>query len=340
MSESNAMADLEAAEILRLRDHEARLLFPGDADMVAARYRKLAMIWHPDRNADPRAPDVFARIAALHRRAARPGGAAQERLFRTRDGRSFRFAWRSRRDTDFGEVLVGRDHIAHVLAPDVDDLAARAERIAPRFADVGMRAQIDPLLPRPIARLDTAEGFVLVEGKRPDQVLLADLIRLGPVDPRHAAWMTTRLLNLACWLSHAGLSHGALGPDTLLVSPERHEVALTGPMLCAGAFGTHFAALPERTLALLPRLGADPIADATVDLALVRQTVREVLGDAAGTRLAADPAFPSAFAQWLLLPPAVTAQQDFAGWERARDVAFGPPRFVKWDFDPAALEAA
>jgi hypothetical protein len=340
MSESKALADLTAAEILRLRDHEAALLFPGDEDMVAMRYRKLAMIWHPDRNAGPQAAAVFARIAALHQCATRPRSAAQERRFRTRGGRSFRFAWRSRRETDFGEVLVGRGHIAHVLAPGAHDLAARAGRIAPRFADAGMRAQIEPLLPRTMARLDTADGLVFVEGKRPDQVLLADLVRLGPVDPRHAAWLTTRLLNLVCWLDHAGISHGALGPDTLLVSPERHELALTGPMLCAALFGTAFAALPERTLDLLPRLAADPIADASVDLALVRQTVREALGDPAGTRLAADPALPSAFGQWLLLPPAASAQTDFAGWERARDAAFGPRRFVNWDFDPAAVEAA
>ena len=72
----------------------------------------------------------------------------------------------------------------------------------------------------------------------------------------------------------------------------------------------------------------------------MRLTVREALGDPAGTRLAADRALPRPFADWLLLPSAGDAQADYAGWEKAREASFGPRRFVKWSFDPAAILAA
>jgi hypothetical protein len=100
-------------------------------------------------------------------------------------------------------------------------------------------------------------------------------------------------------------------------------------------------ALPERTLAELPRLEApDAVCDGGIDPALVRLTIREALGDPAGTRLAGDPTFPNPFALWLLMPGADNAQADFRAWEQARDAAFGPRRFIQWDFDPAALRAA
>ena len=329
--------------ILNLNPVEAGLLFPGDATAVADRFRELAKAWHPDRNRDPKAVEVFGRIVELHqaalgRLARRPGG---ERSFTTREGRTFRLRWLTRHTFETGELFVGERHVAYLVDPDAADLARRAALHTYRFPDERMRAEMERFLPRRITLLDTGEGFAFVHAKRPDQVLLADLLRLGPVDSVHAAWMTTRLLNLACWLNFAGLAHGALGPEFLLVSPERHEVALTGPMLCATAFGMPLDVLPGRTCALLPRLALPgACADSRIDPELVRLTLREALGDPAGTRLAADSLIPRPFADWLRLPSAGDAQADFAGWEKAREASFGPRCFVKWSFDPAAILAA
>jgi hypothetical protein len=335
-------ADIDV--LMALRPAQARVLFPGDRPAISARYKDLAKRWHPDRNRDPRAADVFARLSELHGIALRivdGVSATQERVFRTRDGRTFRLRWAVRHETDFGEVLVGERHVAHVVPADLDDLSGRAARWTPQFADASMRSEMERFLPHVTAILDTAEARVFVESKTPDQVLLRDLLRAGPVEPRHAAWMTTRLVNLACWLQWAGIAHGALGPDTLLVSPEFHSVAITGPFLCGRSFGRAMDVLPERTLSTAPRYAAaGAVSDARLDPELVRQTIREVLGDPAGTRLAADPDFPKPFANWLLMPAATGAQDDFPSWEQARDASFGPRRFVRWDFDPAAVMAA
>ncbi len=335
------VADLTAAEIMGLRRADAALLFPGDAGMVAQRYRRLAKLWHPDCNKAPEAPAVFARITELHEALRAPAAAPKEARFRTRDGRTYRFAWLTRHETDTGEVLVGQRHVAHVVPAEAEDLARRATALTLPFASEAMRIEMERALPRRVAVLDTSGATVFVHAKTPDQLLLADLLKLGPVDPRHAAWMTTRLVNIACWLQWAGLAHGAIGPDCLLVSPKHHMVALTGPMLCAARLGCRPHSLPERTLAELPRLLApQTVVDAELDPALVRLTIREALGDPAGTRLAADPDFPKPFAAWLLMPAADGAQADFRAWEQARDASFGPRRFVHWDVDPAAVLAA
>lgn len=336
------MTTMTAAEILALTPVQARILFPGDDVAVSRRFRALAREWHPDRNAGSEAASVFAHIAELHdvaKKSASP--AVLERIFRTREGRSFRFAYLARHETDFGEILIGAHHIAHIVPRDLGDLAQRALMFTPRFADDGMREEMERFLPRRHATLDTADAVVFVETKTPDQILLRDLLRLAPFDPRHAAWMVTRLVNLACWLQWSGTAHGAIGPDTLLISPEFHSVALTGPFLAARSFGKAPIALPERTLSICPRYAIDgTAADERLDPELVRATIRECLGDSAGTRLAADPDFPKPFAAWLLTPARKGAQGDFPAWEQARDASFGARRFVQWDLDPAALMAA
>lgn len=331
---------MTAEDILAIRPSQARRLFPGDAAAVDARFHDMAKRWHPDRNPGVDS-SVFARLVELRDRAKSEDPASDERIFRTRDGRSFRFVFLARHATDFGEILVGRTRIAHVVRADLADLAERADAFSPRFADDGMRREMERFLPRREATLDTPDGMVFVEVKTPDQILLRDLMREAPFDARHAAWMATRMVNLACWLEWCSLAHGAIGPDSLLVSPEFHSVSISGPFLTARTFGLQPLALPERTISACPRYALDgETVDARLDPALIRLTLRECLGDPAGTTLRADPAFPKPFADWLLMPSGGGARADFPAWERARDASFGPRRFVKWDVDPAALMAA
>ncbi len=335
------IADPSAEQLLALTVAEARTLFEGDAEANARRFRELASVWHPDHNRAREATAVFAHLVDLYEGARTKGAEANERVFRTTDARSFRVRWRARRVGDLGELLIGDRVIAHAVPAELDRLAAMADAWQPSFADEAMRAEMALSLPRRLATLVTAEGYVFVEHKEPGTVLLQDLMRLGPVDPCQAAWIATRLVNLACWLQWVGIAHGAIGPDTLLVSPETHSLALTGPFLCAGSFGAEPAVLPERTLACAPRYGVPgAVLDQRLDPELVRLTVRELLGDAAGTRLASDPAFPKPFANWLLMPTTEGARSDFPAWEAARDASFGPRRFVRWDVDVAALMAA
>lgn len=336
------MTSMTADEMLALTPVQARILFPGSADEISKRFRALARKWHPDRNPSANAASVFAHIVQLHETAKRVyAPTVPERIFTARDGRAFRFSYLASHVTDFGETLVGARHIAHIVPKDLSDLASRAELFAPTFADDGMRQEMERFLPQKLMTLDTGDAMVFVETKTPDQILLRDLLRVAPFDPRHAAWMATRLVNLSCWLQWAGIAHGAIGPDTLLVSPEYHSVALTGPFLSARSFGKAPIALPERTLSVCPRYAIDGVlSDLRLDPELIRATVRECLGDPAGTRLAADPDFPMPFANWLLTPASKGAQGDFPAWEQARDASFGARRFVHWDVDPAALMAA
>jgi hypothetical protein len=332
------MPNASAEAILSIRPAQARQLFPGDTDAIARRFRELALAWHPDRNAAPEATRVFAHITTLHA-AATKKPVLEERVFETIKGKQFRMRWRKRHAGPLGEILVGDSFIAHIVPAELDDLSLRAAAFRPRFADDAMRREMARFLPRIETVLETAGGRVFIERKDADEVLLADLAALGPVDPRHAAWMATRLVNLACWLQWSGVAHGAIGPETLLVSPAQHSVALTGPFLCAGGFGSAPTALPERTLDVAPGYAAGACLDERLDPELVRLTLRELLDDPTGTQLAADPDFPKPFSGWLLTP-APSAQADFAVWERAREASFGARRFVPWKVDIAAMMAA
>lgn len=335
------MKDLSASEILAIRPVQARLLFPGPVPAIKAKFKALAKRWHPDSGSAGDA-NVFAHIVDLHTIAiASPEGKTAAREFASSDGRKFRFKYNRSHRGDFGEILIGKNFIVHVVPADLHDLALAARDFTPCFADDEMRDEMERFLPRPTIVFETPTAeTIFVERKSVNEILLRDLFALAPFDPRHAAWMTTRLINIASWLDWRGIAHGAIGPDTLLVSPADHSIALTGPFLCHSDFGSAPRVLPARTLDMMPRYNFDALSDNRMDPELVRLTIRESLGDAAGTALRADKEFPKPFADWLLMPAVDGARADFPAWERARDASFGSRRFIHWDVDTAALMAA
>jgi len=90
---------------------------------------------------------------------------------------------------------------------------------------------------------------VLVVEKAPDQVPLRDLLEHlnGKLSAEHTAWILSSLLNIACYLQYAALTHNAVSPDTFFVSPEAHSGALLGGWWYATAAGARIGALPAST---------------------------------------------------------------------------------------------
>jgi hypothetical protein len=332
-----------ADQILALTPADRGRLFPKPAEAAKRAFRKLATVWHPDVCADPRSAEVFAHLVRLRDAAlgsARPA-AAVSRTLRTRDGRRLGLSPLSTIPVDTGEVLVGRRSLTWVYRADAADLAeAEAATIAGfRFADDRMRAQMTPFLPTLDRRIPLADGEeALVMARHADEVLLADLLRVkGAVPAEHAAWIGSGLLNLACWLDWAGLVHGTIAPETVLISPETHTVRLMGGWGFATKAGTRPIALPGRTLALAPRLAVKAeVVDGRLDLELVRRTLREVFGDPTGATLTRGGA-PDPIGRWLLMPPGKSARGDYADWLAVLDRVWGRRRFVRWGVSPETI---
>lgn len=331
---------LNAQEILSVTPSDRARLFPGTTEEVRRTFNRLATRWHPDVCADPRGTEVFAHLVRLRDAAlglTRPV-IKITRTLHTRDGRALGLSPLSIVPLDTGEVLVGRRSLTWVYRADTADLAeAGARRISGlRFADDRMRAQMSPFLPTLDRRIPLEDGGeALVMARHADEVLLADMLRVkGAVPAEHAAWIGSGLLNIACWLGWAGLVHGAIAPETVLISPETHTVRLMGGWGFATKAGTRPTALPGRTLALAPRLAVKgEVVDARLDLELIRRTLRETLGDPTGGSLLRGGA-PEPIGRWLVMPPEAEATKDYAGWLKTLEAVWGKRRFVRWDLTP------
>lgn len=343
---------MDAAEILSIGEGEALSLFPGPKSSIKKRFRELAQAWHPDVNRHPKALQVFAHISRLHDiatgRSAPTKAAVRPTLTKTwklAAGGEIAVKPLAVQRGPLGDVIVTTETVAYETVTGFEDVSdAEAKVVASfKFASDAMKKANEHFLPSLRRRID-AVGMKINVFRRPaDTVFLTDLARHmgGRIPPKHVAWIVSSLENMACYLNWLGVSHGAISPENVLVSPAMHSIILVGGWGYATPFGQRPVALPERTLSLVPRMAVrGETVDPKVDLALIRATAQELLGTSGGGGLALMKDVPDALRMWLSLPPQEDAFEDYASWEKCLVESFGPRKFVKLEVNPADVYAA
>lgn len=344
---------MNAQDILALKTIDASTLFPGDEASVKRAYRKLVKDWHPDHNAAAQARDVFSHLTALKDAALARIGAGKPKaelmmakaFMKSGPGLSggFNFKYLAKRKADLGDVFIGKSSLAYEIPDGFDDIAGeeRSRLQNFKFGDAAMEKEIKRFLPKQKEYWDLGHNGIVSVIERPvEYILLVDLLKHydGKLPAVHVAWITSSLMNMACYLKWSGLCHGAISTANVLVAPQWHSIMLVGGWGFATEFGKRPAALPERTTSLLPKLVvAGATVDDKVDLQLIRATAQELLGCPGGGGLHKNADVPAAMREWLLLPPDDGAFKDYTGWSTCLDKSYGKRKFVEMNVTPAEI---
>lgn len=305
-------------------------LFPGDPEKAKRRYRELALLWHPDRGGNDA---VFAHLTSLYH-------SALERLskglwegsavlaFQGLDGSARTFAAHASSPFELGQSIVGDDHVLYLLDSSFVRMAVKPPSFA--YASDRMREEISKCLPQQTRIIPLTDGRALVQiDKTPDLLRLRDVVtHLGTLDPKHAAWIVSSLMNLACYLSYAGLVHHDISPDTYFISPKFHSGALLGGWWYVRQRGERVRTLPRRTFNLLPfKVRVTKQASSLTDLELIRATARECLSSPA----------PEPMRTWLEGVGVGSAVEQYREWAVVLERTFGPRRFVAMSINADAV---
>ena len=350
---SHSKQTLTADDILGTKTNAHANFFTGSLFDVKKAFHDLVTEWHPDHSSSPRASDVFAHLVTLRDAAVKrlnaadgtderkPKASSPGRIIEAADGRCLETHPVATIIGDLGDILVGHRTITTIFRPENITLAL-SEMSAIKsfgFADDKLKTAMMRFLPTVVREFPLKDGgYAMIVERKPDDVMLSDLLRMsGPLAPEHAAWLCSGLLNIACWLEWAGVSHGAFDPRHILISPEQHSVSLVGGWAFSTPIGMRATALPERTIAAVPVvLQSGRKADATIDLELIRLTIRGALGDPTGAGLFSG-SVPKPIARWLTFPPLPTAYTDYAAWQKALSESWSGRRFTVLDIHPADI---
>lgn len=326
---------MQAEQILKVSPSEPERLFTQDEEETKKLYRTLAVEWHPDRNPDPEATNVFSHLTLLYNEAL---ARIKDDTWKTpgliklqaKNGRTYAVQYFKTFPFELGDAYISRSCVTYLVHEEFEDLfRAGIRRMSTlSFHDQRMTEEMSRFLPiiESPSPVIAEKCFVVVLRKDNGLVRLRDLIDHlgGKLDPKHTAWVVSSLYNLCCYLKFAHLMHGDISMDTYYVDPIKHSGALLGGWWYATPIGEAMSALPARTIENIPRdLITNKIAHARVDLFLVKTVGRETLGKV-------DKSVPESLVQWLLLPTSGDALMDYQTWQE--DVlisSFGARRFSK-----------
>jgi len=331
---------MTAAQILAIPIGEPERLFSGKAGTLRKEYATLAKIWHPDRNRGAEeARAVFEHIAILHDLASKKldaGTWTKPGVLRidTVEGKAFELKIVKRREFELGETAIAMGRVAYLVdkthAALFENALRRIDGI--RYPDAKIKDDISRFMPKVERLFETEKQRVVVMTKTEDVMPLEDLINHlgGSMPPKHAAWVISSLFNLVCFFSVTGLTHNAMSPSTVFVSPTYHAAFPLGGWWYAAKSGDPITLLPEETYSLLPGVMAkEKKADIRLDLESVRAIGRAALGDPTGLKLVGRADLPKPMADFLRLPSSGSAIEDYGTWEKVLKDSFGPRRFVE-----------
>lgn len=291
---------LQAIEVVTAARVPADLFGPAHGSPRAGRreYRRLAALLHPDRSGgDPVVAAAFELLVARYDEWRDADGAVI--------GRRGRYSViGSPRQGSVGVVFAATSESGDPVAIKVPR-SARSGRFSERersalralgaLTDRPANAWLAPYYPR---LLDTAELLDVGSGAtRKANVLSAHGVAQGFVDlatvasarpegldGRDWAWIHRRLLRAVAGAHLAGLAHGAIVPENILIHPEGHGVVVAGWSFAA-AFGEPLPGRIASRRHLYPP-DSHELAGPALDVYMLHATMRTMLAPTERRQLA------------------------------------------------------
>lgn len=314
---------MDAAAILSIPISSPFRLFPRKVSEREALFRQLVKTWHPDRGGDGK---VFSHINALHG-AAKKAVDENSIVWSARDGKTYRFEAKKVRSFELGRLAIGDSYVAFMLGNAHTDLTMQGIRMigSVRYPDAKLKEMHQKLVPEIAKVIDTSTEDVVMIKKRKDAVLLRDVLEHfnGAIDPRHVAWIVSRLLDICCFYEVIHMCHNGLSIDTVFVEPATHLAFPLGGWWYAVKRGEQLKSVPPETFAVMPySVRTAKLAEQRLDLECIRGIARTCLGTDMSK-------VPQAFRDYVRLPAPKSPLADYEAWQQVLKDSFGPRKFVK-----------
>lgn len=332
------LTTLTAHQILSITTPE-KLFLVSNMDELKKTYRKLSMLWHPDRKGE-QATGVFMHIKMLYEHAQEKmnnGVWLKDNILslRSENGIHYEFKFLKQSSFNAGEQFISRKYVLYQFDKHQEDIATRAKFNIKhfQFASSRMKEEMSKYLPQLKHEMKVAEKTILILEKPEETLSLRDVLNFyhGQIEPRHVAWILSTLYNLACYLEYSKLMCADISLDNYFISPKEHTGCLIGGWGFAYKSGEKITALTKDSLNLASASILDnKRAHEGLNLEMIRLIGRSLLGDPAGVSLLRNKDIPKDLSMWLLTAAGKSAVEEYKIWQqKILPASFGVRRYAE-----------
>ena len=310
-------------------------LFESDATKVKAAYRLYAKQIHPDVCSDSRATSAMEWLTALKTRAEECVSlgiweATNIDWIVSVDHRRFSIKYLWHDAFELGERYICRTAVVYILNPNAKKYYMNyLDRVAHlHYANGEMRQQMERLVPQIVQHFELSDGRYAIILRKTEDVLPLDLFfkkYARNLDPRHCAWIISRLCGLACFLSYNSLAHNGISMSNLFVSPKYHSILLLGGWWYAVSTEEKMLGTTKDVFETMPyTVKTDKLGSCVTDLESIK---------AIGRKMGQKTVFPHKMNAWVESGSSHDAIKEFQRWDESLNRAFGARKFVNFDVD-------
>lgn len=247
---------LTAAEILKITDSYD--LFGKLSETEAKeKYRRLSLEWHGDRNHDPYSNQVMAHINVLYDKwVAGDFGKVLKIEENAGEKRTFHFRYQKSRETDVGEMFIGKKMVMFRVSMDNIDLFRSAVNSIKgiRFPTKMLESNFNRLVPKEIKAYETGDNCFFSVYKGPDQINLSDILEAKiEIEPGHLTWILEGVYNFVLLMHQVqNKMFGGLEPDAVFINPKFRTVHVLGGWWFTETLNGTLKTLPNWIIPILP----------------------------------------------------------------------------------------
>lgn len=339
--------NLKANEILNFSLSSANKFFSGKTeDSIKKQYKKLASIWHPDKHTKDsvNSEEVFKHIKVLYNEAIRKlnlGIFDDMVKFHTLDGKSFELKFLKQETFELGISYISHTHLAYCYKKEFKDFYENYLNNIKHFsfANEKMEKEIKKTLPQLVINFETEEFFVIIIKKDKSLIQLKEVLNYykGKIEPRHIAWIINSIYNIACYLNYNNLCHQNININNYYIDPLNHYGALLGGWSYSANTNKKLIGLPKSSIQICsPSILKDKKATHTLDLELIKQIAREILGDSSGIFFN-NKEIPSKLIQWTKHASKNNAIEEYKNFNLILNEIYGKRKYLKMELNEKAI---
>lgn len=302
-------------------------------DNLKAEYIALMKIYHPDRYKAKDASKICAKINALYEEAKVHinddtwGDESNIIYISLKNGRKKRIKYLYQGINENGEYYIGNTIVVYSFTKKkfFDNYLSSVKKI--KYADNKVKDYFERFMPEIIDNFTSADDKYYIVIRKTADVYPLELVKDIFKQKEHAAWLTTRLLNLSAFLSTTGLVHNGISISNIFVSLEFHGASLLGGWQYATSEGSKMIGTNKQVYSImLPSTKANKIANYNTDTMAIKDIICKLLGGKTYRELVS--IVGEVWANFLM--QSEDKPLDVVNkWEDVRDKSFKEHRFVK-----------
>lgn len=313
-------------------------VFTENEDGINHTFRDLVKVFHPDVCKDDRANDAIARLSLLHKEALEhlhnhTWKEANVLTLKRSDGKVATIKnYKFQSVNEMGRYWVSDSLVCYEFLDTKEKYFNNyIKRVSDmKFANKEMEEHFRQFIPNILDSFKSEDGKFYIVLKKEKNVyplsLLKDIFSNGV----HAAWLTTKTLDLCNLFQYNGIVHNGITVDNCFVNLELHAVYIYGGWQYATKIDEKMLGVPRSVYSIMKDTTKEgKVSKTSTDLDSAKEMVKDAANCKSYVQLSVK--FPEPFASYLCTSSGEDATDVYYKWEKARAASWDKRVFVKVD---------